>query len=54
MTKKPINITIKQDSKAAKIYQAAIEQKDVFRCAIEQITAARNMNTTQPQRVQPV
>lgn len=54
MTKKPINITIKQDSKAAKIFQAAVEHKDAFRRAVEEITAARNTNTMQPQRVQPV
>ena len=54
MTKKPINITIQEGSKAARIFQAAIDQKDAYRQAVEQITTARNTNTTKPQRVQPV
>lgn len=54
MTKKPINITIKQDTRVARIFQAAIKEKDDFRKAVEQITIARNIKTAKPQRVQPV
>jgi hypothetical protein len=54
MTKKTIIITVKQDSKEAEMFQVALEQKENFRKAVEMITSARNQNTPQPQRVQPV
>ncbi|HXS58546.1 MAG TPA: hypothetical protein VN726_20600 [Hanamia sp.] len=54
MTKKPINIIIKKDTRVARIFQAAIAEKDDFRKAVEQITKARKINTSKPQRVEAI
>lgn len=53
MTKEPINITIKKGSKAAEIFQAAMDQKDDFRRAVDQINAARNSKEKQPSLARP-